>query len=168
MRALQRIIRAGLLAALAVGLGGWALERLRFGGSVEDAVARVEAEIQERIAASAGTLQTIAEAATTRRGLIEEARRDSHDSSVARELFDALDSAVRPEQSQTTGVAVYDTAGVPLAWAGQVWDAPRELNGPGALLIRAGPRGPRLVRIQPLTDPAGARLATVVVEQTLE
>ena len=53
------IVRAGLIAALAVAAGGWTLERVRFGASDAEAIARVEAETQQRFDASADNLGTL-------------------------------------------------------------------------------------------------------------
>jgi signal transduction histidine kinase len=164
--ALGRIVLAGLAAGLAVAALGWTLERLRFGASDAEAIARVEAEIQQRFDASADNLGTIAARAAGERDLIRAAPRDA---AAAAKLFDALDAALAEDQGHT-GITVYDAAGAPLAWSGVVADLARPLDGPAAVLVTAGALGPRLTRIEPIADPdrPASRLATIVAEQTLE
>lgn len=161
-----RIVLAGLAAALAVAAGGWTLERLRFGASDAEAIARVEAETQQRFDASADNLGTIAARVAAQRDLIRAAPRAI---AAAARLFDALDAALTEDKGHT-GITVYDAAGTPLAWAGLVADLPRPLDGPAALLVTAGALGPRLTRIEPIvnTDRPATRLATIVAEQLLE
>src|SRR5580765_535200 len=129
-----RIILAGVAAGLAVAAGGWSLERVRFGASNAEAIARVEAEIQQRFDASADSLGVIAARAAGQRDLIRAAPRDA---GAAAQLFDALDAALTEDKGKT-GVTVYDAAGTPLAWAGLVADLPRPTAGPAALLVTAG------------------------------
>src|SRR5438093_851117 len=50
-----RIVRVGVLAALAVGLAGWGVTRYRFGTSDQAALVRVEGELRQQLAASADT-----------------------------------------------------------------------------------------------------------------
>jgi signal transduction histidine kinase len=60
-----------------------------------------------------------------------------------------------------------------VAWAGRVFDLPRErLDGPAALFLAPGAIGPRLIRVQPLGDHAAgnrssSRDGVIVVEHTL-
>jgi len=164
--ALGGIVLAGLVSALAVAAGGWTLERVRFGASDAEAIARVKAETQQRFDASADNLGEVAARAASQRDLIRAAPRDA---AAAARLFDALDAALT-EDTGHTGITVYDAAGAPLAWAGLVSDLPGPLDGPAALLVTAGALGPRLTRFEPIidTDRPAARLATIVAEQILE
>src|SRR5256885_1516504 len=59
MNIIWRLVRAGLVAALVVGLSGWAYERAHFGASDSDALARIEAELRQRFAASADVEQVL-------------------------------------------------------------------------------------------------------------
>ena len=164
---LARIVIAGVAVALAVTLGGRALERIRFGASDEAALSRVEAELRDRFQASAATLGRMADAITPRTDTIIAASRDQ---AVATRLFETVDAALPNEAAGRTGITVYDGAGAPLAWAGRVGEIPRvRIDGPDALFVAPGALGPRLVRVQPVATPDGAssRLATVVVEQSL-
>src|SRR3989442_182580 len=164
-----RLARAGLVAALVVGLSGWALGRARFGASDQDTLRRIESELRRRLGESADTLAGIASRLARRRDAIRDAPRDS---AAARQLFDAADLALPEEETGRTGVPIFDTAAMPLAWAGRVSELPKErLNGPPALFVASGALGPRLVHIEPVVISAdrtpAARLGTVVVEQLL-
>src|SRR2546428_1724985 len=138
-----RIILAGLIAALAVAAGGWTIERLRFGASDAQAIARVEGETQQRFDASADTLAMITARVASQRELIRAAPRDA---AAATRLFEALNAALGEDLGHT-GITVYDAAGMPVAWAGLVADLPRPLDGPAALVVTAGALRPRLARI---------------------
>ena len=59
MTSIVRVVRVGVLAALAVGLVGWGATRYRFGNSDQAALTRVEAELRQQLAASAETLGAI-------------------------------------------------------------------------------------------------------------
>ena len=156
-------MRIGAAAALVVGLAGWALERSRFGVSDEAALRRVEDELRERFDTSAAALGAMAARVAAEPELFRGTPRDPGD---VRRLFDAV-SAAMPAEAGTTGITVFDIAGEPLAWAGRVSDLPKErVLGPATLLIAPGALGPRLVRIEPVSG-AGARPATIVVEQAL-
>src|SRR2546425_9913558 len=166
MNIIWRLVRAGLVAALVVGLGGWAYERAHFGASDSDALARIEAELRQRFAASADSLGRIGAGVAAQRAAIADAPRDP---AAARRLFDAVDAALPDEDVGLTGLSVYDAAGMPLAWGGRVSDdLPKtRLTGPAALFAAPSALGPRLVRVEPVLDPGrlqGGRLATVVVE----
>ena len=165
-----RLVRAGLAAALVVGASGWAIERARFGPTDQTALSRIEAELRQRLDASAETLGTIASQVAARRDIIR-ASSTSRDIAAARRLFGVVDTALSAEEAGRTGITVYDAAAAPLAWAGRVSDLPQErINGPAALLVAPGALGPQLIRVEPLSDgdrPGTARAATIVVEQSL-
>ena len=85
--AFGRIVLAGLAAGLAVAVLGWTLERIRFGASDAEAIARVEAEIQQRFDAGADNLGTIA------------ARAASETCSVALSTSSELGASLRASRS---------------------------------------------------------------------
>jgi signal transduction histidine kinase len=167
---IARVVRVGVLAALAVGLAGWGMTRYRFGTSDRAALARVEGELRQQLAASADALGTMAARAAADRDTIRAAARDQN----ARErLFDAVGAAVDSETPGRTGLTIYDADAAPLAWAGRVSDLPRSrIDGPAALFVAQSALGPRLLRVEPLLDrarPADPRPArwTIVVEQSI-
>jgi hypothetical protein len=71
------IVRTGLVAAMAVAVAGWTLERVRFGASDAEAIARVEAETQQRFNVSAERLETLTARTASQRDLIRAASRDA-------------------------------------------------------------------------------------------
>jgi signal transduction histidine kinase len=164
---LLRIARAGLIAALAAAVAGRALERRRFGASDEEAVARVEQELRQRLDASADTLASIAARVAAAGDAIRAA---PHDNTAARRLFDAVDAALPEEQAGRTGITVYDAANMPVAWAGRVLDLPKSrIKAQASLFVAPSALGPRLVRVEPViarARAASARVATIAVEQS--
>ncbi|HEX7139221.1 MAG TPA: hypothetical protein VF219_15310, partial [Vicinamibacterales bacterium] len=170
MASILRITRAGLAASIAVGLLGWAIERARFGATDEDALARVRTEIRERLDAAADTLASIA----TRLNIpSDRLRAATRDPLVTRALFEEASAALGGESEGRAGVTVYGGDGAPLAWAGRVFDLPKErLTGPAAWFVAPGAIGPRLIHVQPVGErPAtvrgGQRGGTIVAEYSL-
>jgi signal transduction histidine kinase len=163
-----RLIRWGLVAAIAAALGGWLLERVRFGATDRDSVARVQTELRHVVDQSAETLGTLAARIASERAAIAQAPRDP---AAAKRLFEVVNAAVSGNGADRTGVSVHDTSGNPLAWGGLVSDVTRDqLAGPSALFVAPGMFGPRLVRVQPVVDraePQSPRVGTIVVEQSL-
>ncbi len=164
----RRIVAAGGAVALAVLAGGWATERTRFGASDEAAAARVEAELRQRFDASADALGAVAARVLPHTDTMRAAGRDS---TAAKQLFEQVDDALPDDEAGRTGITVYDAAGAPLAWSGRVSELPKgRIDGPPALFVTTGTLGPRLVRVQPVLEArrsTGARLATIVAEQSL-
>jgi len=157
-------VRAGVAAAIVAGVAGYALERARFGASDAAALARVEAELRNRFDASAAMLASIARRVAADSAVDTTAMRDQ---TAVRRLFDLAAATLPAEDTPRTGVTIYDPAGSPLAWAGRVSDLPSErVQASAALLIAPGALGPRLIRVEPVNR-AGARVSTVVVEQSL-
>src|SRR5438552_3161994 len=169
LSATWRIGRAGILAAAALAAAGWLLGRARFGASDEAAVGRVEAELVEAFASSAGALgRTAARLAAAREAILDAQRGPA----TARSLFEIVDAALAGQDPARTGATVYNAPlDEPIAWGGRASDLPRGLiDGPARLVVAPGALGPRLVRVEPVVDRARAgspRIATVVVEQQI-
>jgi signal transduction histidine kinase len=165
-----RITRAGLAASIAVGLLGWAVERARFGATDQDALARVQVEIRGRLDAAADTLASI----TTRLNVApDRLRAAARDPLETRALFDEASAALGGQPEGRAGVTIYGGDGAPLAWAGRVFDLPKErLAGPAAWFVAPGAIGPRLIHVLPVgARPTGARGGprggTIVAEYSL-
>ena len=62
-----------------------------------------------------------------------------------------------PDEARTrTGVTIYDASATPVAWAGRVWDLPKErIQGPRALFVAPGALGPRLIHVEPVVEGTG-------------
>jgi len=161
---LLRILRAGVIAGLIVGVAGWGVERARFLGSAAAAAPRAERDARRQIdQASARLSATCTDVAA----LGDTINAAPHDDAALRTLFDRLAAEIGAERG-VSGVTVYNTDGSPLAWAGRVSDLPRERvqfvggGAPAAALIAApGALGPRLIRIVPTAT------ATIVSERSL-
>src|SRR5215472_15855184 len=138
---LLRIARAGVIVAILVGVGGWTIERVRFGGSDDAARERVDREVRRRIEDAAATLQVMAGRVARERQTISAAPRDQ---SALRDLFDVLSAQLPGDAAGRTGVTVYDRTGTP----------------PASLVFAPGGRGPRLVLDAPGPD------TTIVVEES--
>jgi len=166
-----RVVRAGLVAALAVALAGWGLTRARFGASDADAAARVERDVRRRVDDIAETLRAISTQVAAERETIRNAPRDQ---AALRRLFDLTAGALPAGAEGAPGITVYDKSGAPLAWAGRVTELPKErTTGPATVLLAQSALGPRLVRVEPLTVAAASGVesasvpAAVVVEQSI-
>src|SRR5262249_18395789 len=90
----------------------------------------------------------------------------------AHALFDHVAGTLRDEETGRTGITIYGADGTPIAWAGRVFDVPKErLAGPASLFVAPGAIGPRMVRVEPLLDRQARspqpRIGTVVVEHAL-
>jgi signal transduction histidine kinase len=163
------LVGAGIVVALAVGVSGRIVERVRFGAADADTLARVEAELRERFDADAAMLAGVAARVAANRDIIRAALLDPGEKG----LFALVAEALPPERAGRVGVTVYDAAGHPVAWAGRVSDPPTPLiTGLPALVTVPGALGPRLVRVEPVSvavrpAPASTRDATIVVEQSL-
>jgi len=110
-----RLVSAGLVLALATGVSGGLVERLRFGAADADTLVRVEAELRARFDADAAMLAGVAKRIADGRDGIPAAVVAPGDKG----LFDLVTSALPVERSGRVGVTVYDTAGRPIAWAGR-------------------------------------------------
>jgi signal transduction histidine kinase len=164
---IPRVVRIGIVAALGVAVAGWIIERVRFGPTDQTAVEHVESELRQRIGDAAQALQQTATSLAAARDAL---RIDPRDQAQARRLFDLVDGAVPDEARTRTGVTLFDSNAAPVAWAGRVWDLPKErIQGPRALFVAPGALGPRLVHVEPVIEntPVPVRRATVVVEQAL-
>ena len=164
MSLILRIARVGLAAAVVVGLAGYGLERARFGASDQSALNRVEAELRQRFDASAATLGTIAARVAAEP---DTARAAPRDQAALKRLFDIVAASVPDDEAGRAGITICDAVGTPLAWAGRVSDLRKDVVlGPATLMVAPGPLGPGLIRVEAVLRD-GARVATVVVEQTL-
>ena len=103
-----RIVRAGVVTALAVALGGWGLTRARFGASEADAAARVEREVRQRVDDIAETLRAISSRVVAERDTIRDAPRDQ---ASLRRLFDVVAQALPAAAEGAPGITVYDRSG---------------------------------------------------------
>jgi signal transduction histidine kinase len=168
IRTVIRVAAAGLAAALLVGGSAWVYERVRFGATDEVTIARIQNELNERFAETARSLGARLARVVQARDAIRAATRDA--GAVGR-LFQILDGQLPSAFAGSAGITVYDAAGAPLAWAGNVTDLPRDRTAATGLFAAPGSLGLRLVRVETLPDPdhpTGPPFASVVAEQLVE
>ena len=110
-------------------LGGWTLERVRFGASDAEALragrSRAAAAIR-RERRDAGAHAAARAASAARADSRRPARRRR-----GRARCSTRSTPRWPKTDGRTGITVYDATGTPLAWAGRVSELPRSLDGPG-------------------------------------
>ena len=140
-----RLVGAGILLALAVGVSGRLVERFRLGATDADTLVRVEAALRGRFEADAARLAAVASRVAAERDVVRAAALDP----AEKRLFDLVARALPPEQAGRVGVTVYDAASRPIAWAGRVSDVAKALiTGSSTLVAIPGALGPRLVHIE--------------------
>ena len=161
-RTLARIAAGGLICALLVLAGGWALRRAVFGRDESQARARVEAEVRSTFDAMSRQLRDMA-AAVADPALVRSAA-DDDTSAVHRLLTRAAEVVARDEGAALT---IYGTDGTPLAWAGRPSELLADrLQGREAWFPAPVAQGLRLIYVQPLTRD-GARVGSIAVERPL-
>ena len=164
MPLILRIVRVGLVVAVATAAIGYGLERSRFGPSDATALSRVEAELRRQFDAAATNLSAIAARVAAEP---DTARAAPRDQSSLKRLFDIASAALPDVETGRTGLTIYDAVGNPLAWAGRVSDLPKDVTlGPATLLVAPGALGPGLIRVEAVMR-NGVRVATVVAEHAL-
>jgi signal transduction histidine kinase len=162
-RALARLAAAGVVALLAVWLGGIAIERIRLGGDETAARAKVQAAVSEQVAALESRLEQTINAVGPAIELVQ--RAEIGDATAQRLLFERI-AAATPPGPPVVSMTVYGESGVPIAWTGRPTDVPGgRIDGPDATFLAPGPQGLRLVRICPLEDSdLDRRVGTLVLE----
>ncbi|MGE3841904.1 MAG: ATP-binding protein [Vicinamibacterales bacterium] len=161
----QRVTVVGVTAAgliLAVGLGA---ERVRFGADASVTGVRLADEVRRELGSAAADLADVAGT------LASESRVPSAlaaGPAGARTLFtilNSVDSRSQPERA----VTLYDSSNEARAWVGRPSAVPPlRLTGGPALFVTPGPLGLRLIRIEPVLEPAEARrVGTIAVEAVL-
>ncbi len=157
---------AGLLVATAVGAVEFATLRRQFGASDAATLARAQSDVLAAFARTGQALTARAAALKIDPELLTRARDDFGSAGT---LFTLLDSVLPQALQSTAGLSVHGADLAPLAWIGRASDWPRErLAGPRAVFVAIDARGPWLVSIEPLPDPAhpaGPRLGTLVLEE---
>jgi len=169
-----RIFAGGCAVAAAVVLIGFLVEFYRLGTSDAAAAASLEQDVRGEFAAMTDHLVAVSHHIASDSAVAAAMGSDTaaDGDARARTLFYA---AARERQSvvdEAAGLAVtiYDTSGVPRAWAGRASDLPNERTKPtaAALFVAPSPLGLRLVYLEPIGgDTARPRLGAVAAEDVL-
>lgn len=169
-RSVLRILLVGAIAALAVVLAGWALERARLGANDADAFARLERDTHARFDETARTLEQMASRAGAHPEQLVAALKSianpADDQSAVRTLFDAV-AAIWQQAGggPDLAITVYGPDAQPLAWSGR--PSQIDLTAEQPLFPALGPLGLRLVYVRPVNDPRGQRVGSVASERLL-
>ena len=169
LHALRRILLIGAVCAVLAALGGWALERARFGPDDAEAMARAERSVRGEIAAVTAALREIAGGMAVQPALFDAAAADPAGLAV-RTLLDRADQALRGRAQGVFAVTAYRPSGAwPLGWSGVPSDVPLDrIAGPETFFVAPGPLGLRLIYVKPVLDPGtGHRVGVVVAERVI-
>jgi hypothetical protein len=164
-RALLRTAVAGGVAAVLVAAFGFLAERARFGSDVQEARAKVEADVGAQFEALAGRLAIAVQEVVREAPSVPAAV--AGDTDAIRALFERIDRAQQSALLSGMALTVYGPIGRPLAWTGRAAPIPPgRLAGPATLYLAPGSGGLRLVRVEPLPAPTPAPVGVVVVAET--
>ena len=163
-RTLARIAAGGLICALVVLAGGWALRRAVFGRDDTQARARVEADVRSMFDTMSRRLREMA-AAVSDPVMVKAA--DDDDASAAHRLLTRAAEVVSSDSPPDAALTVYGADGTPLAWAGRPSEVLAErLRGGEAWFPTPVAQGLRLIYVQPVVN-NGTRVGTIAVERPL-
>ncbi len=163
---LRRLIVTGVAIVVLTWVGGWVLERARFGADLQSARVRLEAEVAGQFASLGGQLERAVRAVDVDPQTLRQV--EQSDTAATRELFDRVAAGAAAAGFGDVAITVYSSDNVPLAWNRGSVDVPDvRLAGPPSLYLGPSARGLQLVRIEPLLDSAeamrhvGATVATL-------
>jgi signal transduction histidine kinase len=167
-RAARRVLAGGLVCLVAIGLGGMAWERVRFGADFPAARDRIAADVQRQFSTLSRQLDAAVERVNSEPVLTTAVA--SGDATARRELFEGLADAAAIMALPTVALSVYGMDARAIAWAGRPSPFPTErITGSDALFLAPSSTGLRLTRVSPVVDPAAVdrRIATIVAEAPL-
>jgi signal transduction histidine kinase len=168
-RAARRVLAGGVACLVAIGLGGLAGERVRFGADYPAARDRIAADVQQQFSTLSRQLDAAVARVSTDPALVPAV--ESREATARRELFERLAAAAGTPVLPTVTLSVYGGMDVrAVAWAGRPSPLPTErITGPDALFLARSSTGLRLTRVSPVFDPvvADRRIATIVAEAPL-
>ncbi len=143
---------------------GAALRRATLGADLQQARARVEADVRAAFDTSARALRDLA-GTVADPALVSAAT--AGDPRASRLLFTRAADMVAGDREVDLAVTVHDVDGRPIAWAGRPFELPVErLQGPETWFLSPGATGLRLVYVTPVTTD-GARVGAVAAERPL-
>jgi signal transduction histidine kinase len=166
-RAAVRLAAGGLVAAAAIAVAAFVIERTQLGADLQTSRARLRAEVEGEFAMLTARLDLGVRTVAVDADILR--RADEGDQAATRALFERINTA-----AQRSGVAmsIYGATNEPVAWTGRSEDVPGvapRLTGPASLFLAQSTQGPQLVRVQPVLDPADPQrhVGAVVAETPL-
>jgi signal transduction histidine kinase/uncharacterized membrane protein len=164
-RAAMRVVLAGLVAAVAIAVAAFVIERTQLGADPAASRARLRAEVEGEFAALNARLDQAVRAVTLDVETVRRAERG--DTAATRQLFDQVTAS---SALADVSVAIYGVGDQPIAWLGRSETVPPvRLAGPASSFLAPSSQGLQLVRVQPVPDPADPKrhIAAVVAEAQL-
>jgi signal transduction histidine kinase len=162
---LLRIALTGALCALLVTAVGTAWRRATLGADLQQARARVEADVHAAFDTSTRGLRDLA--GTLADPALVHAATAGGDPAASRRLFTLAADAVAGDRETDLAVTIHGIDGRPIAWAGRPFELPLErLQGPETWFLSPGATGLRLVYVTPVSR-EGVRVGAVAAERPL-
>jgi signal transduction histidine kinase len=164
-RAAVRLAAGGLVAAAAVAVAGFVVERTQLGGDLEQSRARLRAEVEGEFAALTSRLDAAVGAVALEADVLRLAEQGDQAAATARSNNWRTAAAV-----PNVAVAIYGAANEPVAWTGRSEEVPDDrLTGPASLFLTQSTQGLQLVRVRPVPDPAdqSRHIGAIVAEAPL-
>src|SRR5688572_19474644 len=166
-RTARRLVAGGLLAAVAIWLGGEALERARLGADLAASRARIHAEVAEQFRELGDRLDRAVRSIALDAEVVRLAERG--DAAATRTLFDQA-AAGAAASGDRVAVTIVAAPNQPVAWIGRSEEVPEDrLTGPASMFLLQSTQGLQLIRVQPVVDAANAsrHIGAVVAEASL-
>lgn len=163
-RAAARLAATGLVAAAAIAVAAFVIERTQLGPDLAASRTRLRAEVEGEFAGLTARLDQAVRTVALDADLLR--RADQGDQNAARALFERLNAAPLPE----VAMSIYGATHEPVAWTGRSENVPDErLTGPASLFLLQSTQGLQLVRVQPVVDPSDPQrhIGAIVAETPL-
>lgn len=153
----------GVLAALVVATAGLLLERMRFGGSIDETRARVERDVREHLARQVWVLTTLAQRVAAEPDIVSALEQTGARTEAP---FLSIERVVGPGAPSDLAVTVHAVDGTAVAWRGRPTAvAPGRVHAPAATFVVRRPTGLRLVHVVEVEDARGATVGAVTTER---
>jgi signal transduction histidine kinase len=164
-RRLARIALIGCACALTVYALVRIAEGVVLGWSEAAARLEVEAEVRESFDTMSRELRVMAGSLADAGSVVAAGQGDT---TAARRLFQAADTALLQAPAQDYALTAYAADGRPLAWGGRPSELPADrLSGDEAWFFTQSALGLRLVYVTPVETAAGERAGSVAAERSL-
>jgi signal transduction histidine kinase len=164
-RAARRVLAGGLVSLVAVVLGGFAGERVRYGPDFPAARDRISTDVRHQLSTLSRDLDAAVERVNADPVLATAV--ETREQTARRELFERLAEAAATLTMPTVAVSIYGMDARAVAWAGRPSPLPAErITGPGALFLAPSSTGLRLTRVSAVVAPGvpERRIGTIVAE----
>lgn len=149
-RAAARLAAGGLVAAVAIAVAAFVIERTQLGGDLQTSRSRLRAEVEGEFAALTARLDRGVRDVAVDADILR--RADQGDRAATRLLFERISTAAR---IPNVAMSIYGATNKPVAWTGRSEDVADDdrLTAPASLFLAQSTQGLQLVRVQPVIDP---------------